>query len=933
MVVQVPAAFTKWHAYGRHALKRASPGLWAGHNMETNLPKHHVRLFSHQLAGGGGNWKIVDASIHAARYTNSALINLQDLSIPSHKCTPLRKRITSTAASACETVVSRPKPSTTQPPKKGSCKGGVLHTATGGLQHLRAANVSDPRDWGRMAGAIYGCTRSVRKQRKALAVLTVYGPVYSTAANSMWASQKRHMARLPAGTAKSNPALQFLDDLEQLCKRLQRKYHCNIVIQGDFNISLDKACANTTALKATLRSLHLYDAFSKLHPGCARPDTWVQNPSNPTSPRAPLDYTFVSSVLFNRGAITRFGVLAHEVISGDHRASCLEINLPLAIATDIPAPASFARRKRVFKFVNKAHLKTMRRNIRKSWLESRLHASICALTRTANLHGLEWRKRANAAKPPDAAAASFMARMQATMSLAEKCLRGAEDQLAAALPVPSAKRKNCVSSAYLNRAQAFRRMHGLIRLARTPLTAPGGKAAAASITSCLAAHDIHTPSAGYAPATAEPWCDAAEQGVRVLQKTLHGKQREKDRYRYDPANKHSIIKRLEKARASCSDSATFWATARHKSKFSAPQQSLVLPRPGYETKVVTEPAEFLEVERDHITKHMAGTASPWTMSPDNQQHPIAPLNSAGRRYRRRLAKHGAGASDVPVQFRGIFKHAKRLPMPAADRQAAELIFTTPIPFARFEAYTAGKKKNRGPGKSEIRIDHICAAPKGAREDICSLLSIPYTTGLVYTSWNAELINWIPKEEGNPDINKRRPIALLEVMRKICMGIKKQEMFDIWIRNGFINPDNYAFLKGKSTSLPILITKAMLEDSKFNKTELHTMQVDLKRAYDMVPYYIKEMALRRLGLPEAGISLWCAFDTTRQLQVVTPHGLTEPIHPQCGAFAQGGEESCMGFVSLMSWMSDYIDSKFKGGYRLPTGDGTSALTGQQNAVLR
>ena len=231
-------------------------------------------------------------------------------------------------------------------------------------------------------------------------------------------------------------------------------------------------------------------------------------------------------------------------------------------------------------------------------------------------------------------------------------------------------------------------MHGLIRLARTPLTAPGGKAAAASITSCLAAHDIHTPSAGYTPATTEPWCDAAEQGVRTLQKTLHGKQREKDRYRYDPANKHSIIKRLEKARASCSDSATFWATARHKSKFSAPQQSLVLPRPGYETKVVTEPAEFLEVERDHITKHMAGTANPWTMSPDNQQHPIAPLNSAGRRYRCRLAKHGAGASDVPVQFRGIFKHAKRLPMPAADRQAAELIFTTPIPFARFEAYTA-----------------------------------------------------------------------------------------------------------------------------------------------------------------------------------------------------------------------------------------------------
>ena len=151
---------------------------------------------------------------------------------------------------------------------------------------------------------------------------------------------------------------------------------------------------------------------------------------------------------------------------------------------------------------------------------------------------------------------------------------------------------------------------------------------------------------------------------------------------------------------------------------------------------------------------------------------------------------------------------------------------------------------------------------------------------------------------------------------IC--IKKQEVYDIWTRNGFINPDNFAFLKGKTTSMPILITKCMMEDSKYRKKELHTAQIDLRRAYDMVPYHIKEMALRRLGLPEEGIAMWCGLDATRTIQVVTPHGLTPPIHPKCGAFAQGGEESCMGFVALMSWMSDYIDSNTEAGYTLPTG---------------
>ena len=39
----------------------------------------------------------------------------------------------------------------------------------------------------------------------------------------------------------------------------------------------------------------------------------------------------------------------------------------------------------------------------------------------------------------------------------------------------------------------------------------------------------------------------------------------------------------------------------------------------------------------------------------------------------------------------------------------------------------------------------------------------------------------------------------EVMRKMCMGIKKGEVIKVWNDNGLIDKDNLAFLQGLSTT--------------------------------------------------------------------------------------------------------------------------------------
>ena len=94
---------------------------------------------------------------------------------------------------------------------------------------------------------------------------------------------------------------------------------------------------------------------------------------------------------------------------------------------------------------------------------------------------------------------------------------------------------------------------------------------------------------------------------------------------------------------------------------------------------------------------------------------------------------------------------------------------------KLDRYLAKKKKNTAPGVSGIRIDHIAALPDEYREMIAQLLSIPYLTGTKFEDWNNEIVNWIPKEEGNDDMRKRRPLMYYEVMRNMCMGIKKGEV--------------------------------------------------------------------------------------------------------------------------------------------------------------
>ena len=214
--------------------------------------------------------------------------------------------------------------------------------------------------------------------------------------------------------------------------------------------------------------------------------------------------------------------------------------------------------------------------------------------------------------------------------------------------------------------------------------------------------------------------------------------------------------------------------------------------------------------------HMGKDRKKWYIH-NNKILPEFDNTVKGKTWRRKLQDGRMKKKDwkcIPKQLRGVYQCAQRCKTNTGARIHPDDygdIFTRAITLEELDKYITKTKKNTAPGKSGIRIDHIAALPDEMRGTIAALLSLPYTTGIGYEAWKQEIVNWIPKENNNPDINKRRPLMYYEVLKKMFMGIRLGKIMQIWKNKGIIDENNYAFLTGKSTTQPLMIKKMILEE--------------------------------------------------------------------------------------------------------------------------
>ena len=120
-------------------------------------------------------------------------------------------------------------------------------------------------------------------------------------------------------------------------------------------------------------------------------------------------------------------------------------------------------------------------------------------------------------------------------------------------------------------------------------------------------------------------------------------------------------------------------------------------------------------------------------------------------------------------------------------------------------------------------------------------------GVKYPQWGEEVPWQIEKVQGVTDMDKQRPIKLLEVLRKCVQGVLQQRVDRGVERMGLMHEMQAAFRAEMSTSISLLHITLMSEWCIMHNMAVADQGHDVRKAYDSVNAPVKEVAMMRMGV--------------------------------------------------------------------------------------
>ena len=116
----------------------------------------------------------------------------------------------------------------------------------------------------------------------------------------------------------------------------------------------------------------------------------------------------------------------------------------------------------------------------------------------------------------------------------------------------------------------------------------------------------------------------------------------------------------------------------------------------------------------------------------------------------------------------------------------------------------------------------------------------------------------PKDpEAEVTLDGLRPLILLEVLRKIWVGIVVSRITGAWEGHRVLAPAQHGFRPGRGTDSALLQFLNATEHAEETSTSLYTSSWDIRRAFDSVSREAMEVSWLRLGVPPT-VSRWLAY---------------------------------------------------------------------------
>lgn len=188
------------------------------------------------------------------------------------------------------------------------------------------------------------------------------------------------------------------------------------------------------------------------------------------------------------------------------------------------------------------------------------------------------------------------------------------------------------------------------------------------------------------------------------------------------------------------------------------------------------------------------------------------------------------------------------------------------------------------------------------------------------TWHQTVIYPICKDDQDfsGDLGKLRPITLIDTGRKLFSTILTKRLSRILEDHGILSGDNFGAAEGRQAHDAVHILQTVIEDAVHKSRNLEICSLDIKKAFDSVPFPSIRKSLERLKIPEGYIELIMQIATARSVQVITGQGLTAPFRPLAGI-----EQGEVNAPLLWKIFYDPLLTKLKAmtddGYKMTIGD--------------
>uniref|UniRef100_A0A7S3JW59 Reverse transcriptase domain-containing protein n=2 Tax=Aureoumbra lagunensis TaxID=44058 RepID=A0A7S3JW59_9STRA len=303
--------------------------------------------------------------------------------------------------------------------------------------------------------------------------------------------------------------------------------------------------------------------------------------------------------------------------------------------------------------------------------------------------------------------------------------------------------------------------------------------------------------------------------------------------------------------------------------------SLAVRNESNKLEVVTSPEQLARFLVQKFDTWMGGGGR--TFWYDNS--PLNALTEEGKNLRRQIALHGSNAVDfdglgIPKKYTIIFDALKTLP--GFDPSQFPDLFA-PISIEEWKKYWSSRKSGKAPGLSGVTADMIRACPEDFQTLILSLLNSALRSRKNFSWWKRRLLLPVPKVANDPDINKTRPIMLLDVLSKGFWAILFSRVVPTLERLKAFRSGQFGARPGTNTAEPLTIVFALAELAFSDQVSLYVNNIDVSKAFDSPALGIGvESSLRRLGIDEAFIDYNLDLDIDNKVCVMTAYGTSEEI---------------------------------------------------------